>query len=105
MSRLASEPEGDSATISAWKTVQKGSSRSVEYQVSSPSRHSVRPHRLCPQYGFRRCRSAARPPRDGPPSGSRGLDALVPDLGHARRVKQVAEIHGSLELPVDKSVP
>ncbi|GBP47703.1 hypothetical protein EVAR_14233_1 [Eumeta japonica] len=31
-----------SATISAWKTVQKGSSWSVEYQVSAPSHHSVR---------------------------------------------------------------
>ncbi|GBP34576.1 hypothetical protein EVAR_85296_1 [Eumeta japonica] len=33
------------------------------------------------------------------------LDALVPDLGHVRRVRQVTEIHGHLELPVDKSVP
>ncbi|GBO98338.1 hypothetical protein EVAR_84199_1 [Eumeta japonica] len=38
---------------------------------------------------------------DGPPSGVEVLDALVPISG-TRAVKQVAEIHGSLELPVDK---
>ncbi|GBP25154.1 hypothetical protein EVAR_19637_1 [Eumeta japonica] len=33
------------------------------------------------------------------------LDALISDLGHVRRVKQITEIYGPLGLPVGKNVP
>ncbi|GBP04510.1 hypothetical protein EVAR_3885_1 [Eumeta japonica] len=66
-SRLNSWARG--ATISARKTVQKGSSRSVEYQVSSPSRHSVRAAPTLPSIRLRRCICATLLRCDGPKFG------------------------------------
>ncbi|GBP30783.1 hypothetical protein EVAR_82525_1 [Eumeta japonica] len=92
-----------SATISAWKTVQKGSSRSVKYQVSSSSRHSVRVDfaldsasvgvNVRPDYS-----------KTVQSLGVQVLDALVLSFGHVREVRQIAEICRFHELPVEKDV-
>ncbi|GBP37223.1 hypothetical protein EVAR_35656_1 [Eumeta japonica] len=57
-------------TISAWKTVHKGSSRSVEYPSLFRPAIASELHRLRPRFGFRRYKYAARPLRDGPKSES-----------------------------------
>ncbi|GBP72801.1 hypothetical protein EVAR_40302_1 [Eumeta japonica] len=83
-----------SANISAWNTVQKDSSRNVEFPDSISSATLSGPHLLYLRSYCRRYICAARQWRDGRLLMDPGPQRLEPEFGSVRGMRHFAEVHG-----------
>ncbi|GBP68558.1 hypothetical protein EVAR_53976_1 [Eumeta japonica] len=93
-----------SANISAWNTVQKDSSRNVEFRIPFRPATLSGPHLLYLRSYCRRYMCGPTMARRSTVDGSRSSTLSNPSSG-VRGMRHFAEVHGLLELPVSTDVP